>query len=147
MPGFLPDTSCIVAALCAWHEHHAPAAGEIERRLGRRESMHVAAPGLIEAYAVLTRLPPPYRLAPATVFALLDGSFLSAGRMVTLSSQDYGRLLRAAPADGVAGGRMYDAVIAACARAAHATTLLTFNDRHFAPFAGDGLVVTVPSQR
>jgi len=22
MPGFLPDTSCMVAAVCPWHEHH-----------------------------------------------------------------------------------------------------------------------------
>jgi hypothetical protein len=36
-------------------------------------------------------------------------------------------------------------VIAACARAAGASTLLTFNDRHFLPFAGQGLEVVVPS--
>jgi len=54
---FAVDTSCMVAAVCTWHEHHAAAAGEIERRLGRGERMAIPAPALVEAYAVLTRLP------------------------------------------------------------------------------------------
>ncbi len=135
----------MVAALCTWHEHHAAAAGEIERRLARREPMLLAGHGLIEAYAVLTRLPAPYRLAAGDAVSLLDTSFISPGRMVTLDSRAYTRLLRAAPADGVVGGRVYDGVIAACARAAGASALLTFNERHFAPFAGGGLSVVVPS--
>src|SRR5439155_4456381 len=63
--GLPPDTSCLVAAVCAWHEHHAAAAREIERRLAAGEPMIVAAPALVESYAVLTRLPPPHRLRPA----------------------------------------------------------------------------------
>ena len=50
---FLPDTSCMIAAVCAWHEHHEAAANEIERRLTGRAKMIVAAPALVEAYAVL----------------------------------------------------------------------------------------------
>jgi predicted nucleic acid-binding protein len=145
MPGFLPDTSCIVPALCTWHEHHVAAAAEIERRLARAEVMHLAAPGLVEAYAVLTRMPPPYRLAPADALALLEASFIGLGHTVALAARVYVRLVRTAPADGVAGGRTYDRVIAACARAAGAAALLTFNERNFAPFAGPGLAVVVPS--
>lgn len=48
----------MIAAICSWHEHHEAAIGEIERRLGRREAMVVAAPALVETYAVLTRLLP-----------------------------------------------------------------------------------------
>src|SRR5437867_6501050 len=47
-PSFLPDTSCMIAAVCSWHEHHESAANEIERRLTRREKMIVAAPALVE---------------------------------------------------------------------------------------------------
>ena len=135
----------MVPAVCGWHEHHGAAAAEIERRLAQAEPMHIAGAALVEAYAVLTRLPPPYRLAPADALALLEGSFITPGRTVTLGSRAYERLLRAAPAGGIAGGRVYDGVIAACARAAGASTLLTFNQRHFAPFAGSGLAVVVPS--
>jgi hypothetical protein len=45
----------MIAALCSWHEHHEAAANEIESRLAERAKMIVAAPALVEAYAVLTR--------------------------------------------------------------------------------------------
>ena len=38
--------------------------------------MIVAAPALVEAYAVLTRLPPPHRLSPQTALTLLENNFL-----------------------------------------------------------------------
>src|SRR5687767_1526011 len=59
VPTFSLDTSCIVAAVCTWHEHHDAAVKEIGRRLEDGESLAVPAPALIEAYAVLTRLPAP----------------------------------------------------------------------------------------
>jgi hypothetical protein len=40
----------MVAALCTWHEHDERAAAEIHRR-PRHESMHLAAPALVETYA------------------------------------------------------------------------------------------------
>jgi hypothetical protein len=49
----------MIAAVCGWHEHHSRALDEIERRFGRREALVAAAPALVEAYAVLTRLPAP----------------------------------------------------------------------------------------
>ena len=54
---FLPDTSCMIAAVCSWHGTSCEAAAhEIERRLAGPAKMIVAAPALIEAYAVLTQL-------------------------------------------------------------------------------------------
>src|SRR5712692_9340178 len=115
MPGFSPDTSCIVAAVCTWHTDHENTRGEIERRLRHAEAMVVAGPALIEAYAVLTRLPPPHRLAAADARELLDASFIQLGRVVALEPDGYRSLLRRAPEEGISGGRTYDAVIAACA--------------------------------
>ena len=144
MPGFSPDTSCIVAAVCAWHESHEPARDEIERRLRRAETMLVAAPALIEAYAVLTQLPAPHRLAASDASALLDANFVGLGRVVALDARAYCTLVRQAPADGISGGRTYDAVVAACAMKGRATALLTFNDQHFGQFAAAGLEIVVP---
>src|SRR5918995_4826447 len=135
MPGFSPDTSCMVAAVCGWHENHAPAREAIDRRLRQAEIMLVAGPALIEAYAVLTRLPAPHRLAAPDAVALLDSNFIELGRVVALDAGAYRTLVRQAPDDGITGGRTYDAVIAACALKGKATTLLTFNDQHFAQFA------------
>jgi predicted nucleic acid-binding protein len=52
----------MIAAVCSWHEHHEAAANDMERRLAGRAKVIVAAPSLIEAYAVLTRFLPPHRL-------------------------------------------------------------------------------------
>lgn len=59
MTRFVPDTNCMIAAVCTWYEHHEWATEEIERRLERGETLCMAAHTLVEAYAVLTRLPPP----------------------------------------------------------------------------------------
>jgi predicted nucleic acid-binding protein len=55
--------------------------------------------------------------------------------------------MRAAPEAGVAGGRTYDAVIAACAVAGRAETLLTFNAPHFASLPLGSVQVVVPGAR
>lgn len=127
------DTSCMVAAVCTWHECHAAALTELERRLERGERLAVAAPALVETYAVLTRLPAPHRLSPADAWALVDANFAKRARVVALASTSYPRLLRRLAGEMVAGGQTYDAVIAECARRAKAQTLLTFNRRYFDP--------------
>jgi predicted nucleic acid-binding protein len=138
---FALDTSCIIAAVCGWHEQHEPAASAIERRLDRRERMTVAAHALSEAYAVLTRLPAPHRLSAADAWSLLDANFSKT--VVTLSARDHMTLLTRLAAGGIAGGRTYDAIIGECARRAGASALLTFNPRHFEP-APTGVEIVVP---
>ena len=130
---FAVDTSCMVAAVCSWHEHHQAAAAEIERRLDRRERLSVPAPALVEAYAVLTRLPPPHRLSAADAWALIEANFVEQATVQALEAEAYVDLLREAAAQDVAGGRTYDDVVAECARRAGAGVLLTFNPRHFDP--------------
>lgn len=145
MPGFLPDTSCMVAAVCAWHEHHERAREEIERRLDRAEVMVTAAPALVEAYAVLTRLPAPHRLSPEDALVLIEANFMAGVKVVTLEARSYRSLLRRAPKEMMGGGRVYDAVIAGCAAKAKVDTLLTFNESDFLSF-GKTLTIVVPGQ-
>ncbi len=108
--------------------------------------MVMAAPALVEAYAVLTRLPPPYRLSPADTLTLLEANFMSASRIVALDGKSYRTLLRRAPDEGIAGGRTYDAVIAACFFKAKAAVLLTFNESHFLSFVDKGIEIIVPGK-
>jgi predicted nucleic acid-binding protein len=133
----------MIAAVCSWHEHHEAAANEIENRLAGRARMMVAAPALIEAYAVLTRLPPPHRLSPQTALTLLENNFLKLGTVIALNPKSYQTLLLGAPKNNVAGGRMYDAVIGACAEQAKAATVLTFNAGDFAAL-GQRYDIVVP---
>ena len=123
----------MVAAVCSWHEHHAAAVAEIERRLDRRERLCVPAPALVEAYAVLTRLPPPHRLAAADAWTLVEANFVAQATVTALDAAAYVDVLRRASIDDLAGGRTYDAVIGECARKGGAGVLLTFNRRHFIP--------------
>jgi predicted nucleic acid-binding protein len=134
----------MVAAVCSWHQHHERAALAIESRLNRRERMLIAAPALIEAYSVLTRLPAPHRLSPTDALSLMEANFMRSVKVAALPPEDYAAILRGAPAGGIAGGRIYDAVIAACAHREKAVTLLTFNESHFRPLASPDLVVVVP---
>jgi len=127
----------MIAAVCAWHERHEAAANEIENRLASRAKMVVAAPALIEAYAVLTRLPPPHRLSPQTALTLLENNFLKLGTVVALNVKAYQALLLAAPKNNVVGGRVYDAVIGACAKQAQVSAVLTFNAADFAALGQD----------
>lgn len=141
--GFLPDTSCIIAALVDWHEHHEAAAREISSRLEAGERLVVAAPALVECYAALTRLPAPHRLSPRDALALLDAN-LFRHPLVALDAASYRALVSTAPARSIAGGRTYDAVIAGCAVRAGAEVILTFNDRHFHGLA-EGVEIVTPA--
>ena len=123
----------MVAAVCTWHEHHIAAAGEIDRRLESGERLAVPAAALVEAYAVLTRLPAPHRLAPDDTWALVEANFIEPATVVALTGPAYTTLLRRVAKQTIAGGRTYDAVIAECAHEARAEALLTFNPRHFDP--------------
>jgi predicted nucleic acid-binding protein len=106
--------------------------------------MVLAAPALVEAYSVLTRLPPPHRLPSAAALMLLEASFVDQGAVVSLDSRSYTKVLREAAGSDLRGGRVYDSVIAQCARRGKATTLLTFNKAHFAPFADSALEIAAP---
>jgi len=117
----------------------------MHRRLSRGEELMVAAPALVEAYAVLTRLPAPHRLSPADAFAAIETSFVTHRRVVALSTSDYVRLLRTSPASDVFGGRTYDAVIAQCALKARVACLLTLNETHFRMWETDQLKIVVPT--
>jgi predicted nucleic acid-binding protein len=108
--------------------------------------MALAAPSIVEAYAVLTRLPSPYRLSPGDAHALLASNFLLGRKMVSLDDLAIRRLLDRLVAEGIAGGQTYDAVIASCARRARVAALLTFNESDFEPFAGADLQILVPGR-
>ena len=121
----------MIAAVCAWHEHHAAAVAAIERRLNRGDRLVIAAHALVETYAVLTRLPSPHRLGPIDAWTLVKTNFVEHAALTTLSGAAHVALLSRLAAAGRGGGRTYDALIAATAVHGNADELLTFNGRHF----------------
>lgn len=142
-PTFAVDTSCIVAAVCAWHTCHERALKEIDRRLGRGERLTISTQALLETYAVLTRLPAPYRLSPRDAWSLIEANIVRAADVVALDADTCIRIIKELADHGLGGGRTYDAVTASGAAASRARVLLTFNRRHFEP-SPPGIEVVVP---
>ena len=114
------DTSVVVAGFASWHEGHRSAAAALARK--PRVPAHV----LVEAYSVLTRLPPPHR-APADLVATFLAARFREPPLI-LPARAHHELIEASASVGLAGGAIYDALIAATARHAGAT-LLTRDQR------------------
>jgi predicted nucleic acid-binding protein len=106
-PEILIDTSLAIALLVGDHEHHLATIEAIgDRRLG------LAGHAAFETFSVLTRLPAPARRPPDVVARLLaenfpENRFLSPGRAAAL--------IEALGKAGIAGGSVYDALVAATA--------------------------------
>jgi predicted nucleic acid-binding protein len=133
----------MVASVSSWHERHEDAATAIEARLSRGDQMIIAAHSIVETYAVLTRLPPGRRLSPRNARAIIEGSFLSHGTIISLPVSAYVDLLQWLADHDVAGGRTYDALIVAAAEHGRVETVLTLNGRDFEALARSSIEIVV----
>ncbi len=143
MSRYLCDTSCLVAAVCSWHEHHKRTRSEIERRVTSGEELFLAAHSLAETYAVLTRLPSPHRLRAADAISLIEANW-GQNHIVHLTGRETWRAITEAERHGLVGGQTYDVLIAMAALKGGASTLVTWNLRNFASFE-DQIEVVAPS--
>lgn len=114
------DTSIVVAAFASWHENHVQARRVLDD--GVRLVDHCA----LEAYSVLTRLPPPHRSPSTVVRDFLRLRFAEA--YLRLDARDYREFVLALAERGITGGAAYDALVAATA-AAHSADLVTCDVR------------------
>ena len=132
-----------MAAVCTWHVHHFATRKELERRHAAGDTPVLAAHTLAEAYSVLTRLPEPHRLRPEDALGLLEANW-SKARLVALAAAEYWQVLRRCREAAIAGGAVYDALIAACARKARVATVLTWDVSAFERFLEDEPTVRTP---
>ena len=115
-PELLVDTSVAVALVVGDHRHHEATFAALEgRRIG------LAGHAAFETFSVLTRLPPPARRTPAAVARLLAVSFPESR---FLGAEAARSLLADLESRRVAGGSVYDALVAAAA-IEHGCTLAT----------------------
>lgn len=106
------DTSVVVAAFAPWHEAHTAA-----RRAVKPDTV-VPAHVITETYAVLTRMPEPFRMSPTTVADYLSRQW--AGRIIAPDETLYESLIPTAATASLTGGATYDALVALTAhRAGH----------------------------
>jgi predicted nucleic acid-binding protein len=128
MRAFL-DTSVLVPTFLGDHVNH-PVSLDLFLRLTPRTGF-CAAHSLAEVYATVTRLPGRHRVASDQAVLFLD-EIRSRCSIVGLDCDSYYDVISQAAAGGIVGGAVYDALIAQCAVQARATTLYTWNQRHFA---------------
>ena len=139
------DTSVLLAGLIDF----GPQSGPAQSVMHAVAEKTVSAPGTawhccLELYSVATRLPPEFRLTPADACRLIEEEVFGRLTVHDLPPGDRRSFLRAAAADGSAGGRVYDAHIAEVARAASARVVVTDNRRHFVAALRHGLRVETP---
>ncbi|HSV37953.1 MAG TPA: type II toxin-antitoxin system VapC family toxin [Nocardioidaceae bacterium] len=116
----LLDTSAAIALVQPNHAKHA-----VVRAVVRGRSLGLAGHAELETYSVLTRLPAPQRLTPATALRLIRTNFPHTKRLTTTRAAG---LLDELVELNLAGGSTYDALVALTARH-HDLTLLSADTR------------------
>ena len=133
MKAFL-DTSILVATFYGEHEHHEPS---IDLFLDQKPTAAcTAAHCLAEIYSVLTGMPGKDRVTPDEALLFL-GDVRDRLAIIALDEREYFAALQDAAVYGVAGGGIYDALHAQCARKAGAEMIYTWNVKHFSRIGPD----------
>lgn len=122
------DTSVLVAAVLASHEHHDRSLAvfaEADRKTGC-----CAAHTLAELYATLTRMPGRQRIVSDQALLFLD-EVEERLELIYLNAREYRLAINRAARNGDLGGTTYDALLGQCALKAGATRILTWDVAHF----------------
>ena len=128
------DTSVAVPLLVASHPAHRAVA---EWASGR--TLFLSGHALTETYSVLTRLPGSARVAPTDAVMLLDDNFADT---LTLTAEATKRVHHEFARRAVAGGAVYDALVAMAAYESNAT-LVTRDARARSTYEALGVTVEV----
>jgi toxin FitB len=128
------DTSVAVPLVVRSHRDHAAVV-----RWWDGQEVALSGHALVEAYSVLTRLPGDARLAPADAARLLSARFSPP---LLLSNSRARKLPDTLSRLGVAGGAVYDAIVALAAKE-HGAALATRDARARGTYDAVGVKVIV----
>lgn len=120
-----------VAALVESHDDNERALPWLEKVRQKTITAVISAHTLAEVYSVLTRAPFRPMLSPAQAYQLMEDNIIEQVEIVALTVDDYLDLIRHLAQTGIAGGAVYDAVIACAAAKAQVDHIVTFNARDF----------------
>ena len=125
---WLADTSVLVPVFIPGHVHHQRSFELFSR--ANVKAAFCAAHSIAEVYATMTRLPGKHRTSGQQALTLLE-MIENRFSFVALDTEDYLATVREAAVLGIAGGTLYDSLIAACAVKAKADVIYTWNLGHF----------------
>ena len=122
------DTSVLVAVFRRNHVHH-------ERSLqrfveARQEHSTCAIHSLAEFYATLSALPDKPTLPPEQVFLFIQEIHKRLSPIV-LDREEYLQTIQRTSESGLTSGKIYDALLLACAAKSKAQVIYTWNLKHF----------------
>ncbi len=129
------DTSVLVAATLRDHPRHHRAMPWIEAAHTSTIRGAVTRHGLLELYAVLTRLPRSAALDPAQALRVVK-RLTNVLKPLPMVDSAYAAALEICANRGGSSGAVFDALHLATAGAAGADAVLTFNTRDFTRLAG-----------
>ena len=135
MKDFL-DTSVLVAACVADHEHHARALPVVQMVHEGKAEGFVSAHSLLETHAILTRLPRLPRISSMQAATLIADNIVKHFSVVALTGKEYSELSLKLGQNNVVGGKAYDVLHLTCAEKCGADRIYTFNVRDFMQLAG-----------
>lgn len=122
------DTSVLVAAFWGGHVHHQPSV----KLLGAANKKQFACGihSMAEVYAVMTALPVKPMIPPEQALLFVE-EIRDRLALVSLTGEDYFNAIQRAAERGFTSGRVYDALLLACAAKVHAETIYSWNVNHF----------------
>jgi predicted nucleic acid-binding protein len=122
------DTSVLVAAFWRGHTHHQ---ASLERFADAdRRTSSCALHTLAEVYATMTALPVKHVIPPEQALLFVQ-EVRDRCTVVALNEEEYCRTMEKAAERGFSSGRIYDALLLACAAKIDAQTIYTWNIKHF----------------
>jgi predicted nucleic acid-binding protein len=126
------DTSVLVAAFCYGHVHHPPSV----KRFAAAEKQNSACGihSLAEVYAVMTALPVKPMIPPEQVLLFVE-EVRNRLTLISLSADEYFATIQDAGSRSFTGGRVYDALLLACAAKSKAQAVYTWNLKHYQSLA------------
>lgn len=128
------DTSVLIAVFYGDHPAHQAA---IQRyRDANPKTAFCAARSVAELYAVMTRLPVRPAIAPEQCMLFVN-DLRERFTLVGLTGAEYVATVARAAKAGLPGGKVYDALILACAGKAGAEVVYTLNANDFERIAPD----------
>lgn len=134
------DTSVLISAVLKQHIFHERSFAVLESVLVQKNEGVISSHTLAEMYAVLTKLPPPFRHTPEQALLSIEENVLKHFKTVSLTGSDYGAFLRDAVGTGIQGGKVYDALLLKCAAQADVDRIYTLNLKHFQSIASPRIV-------
>lgn len=127
----LLDTSVLVAAMVEAHPAHDRALPWMQKVKAGTDVGIVAAHSIAELYAVLSVLPVQPRISPAIANKLIQQDVFEICEIVTLTNQDYNKIIKHLSESNLVGGVTYDAVILYTALKVGIDRIITLNKKDF----------------